>query len=383
MPFKRKEAAPTVNAGHFKKTKKDPLAEKFSEIIGALKTVPLTDDLKKMVTEIMPCSLGTFSDQRTKFQEQVIEAVADILREEEAALSKKAADERSQQEAVASKESPCKKEAIEAKAALEAAKAETKRVKVDLAAKAIAFRTATASVAEAEEAKSSDAQKALDAQKKKDHLEAALEDLKVLNTIAPEEAEAREKENHVLAMLKKYKFEESMMIALPAALAKAPDARGQFDLMAIRQLEGEIGKMIVEQESILIAAKPGQDKCELALTQAQQHLDKLRLEQRVAAKNFDTASQHETTCEETSAEAHEVVQNFTKSMKHHKEAVLNAEVELEIFQQGPLEIFADLRARSTPVVEVEIVAEPVAEPSLANEEEEHAMEVAEVAVAAC
>lgn len=378
MTFKRKDAVPTANAGCVKKAKKDPQAEKFSDIIGALKTVPLTNELKKMITEILPCSLGTFSDQRTKFQEQVIEAVADILREEEAALSKKAADERSQQELVASKETPCKKEAMEAKAKLEAAKAATKRVKVDLAAKAIAFRSGTASVADAEKAKGLDAQKAQDAHKKKGHLEVALEDLKVLNTISPEEAEARRKEADVLAMLTKYKFEESMMIALPAALAKAPDARGQFDLMAIRQLEGEIGRMIVEQESILFAAKPGQEKCELALKQAQEHLDKLRLEQRLAAQDFDTASQHESTCEESSTEAHKVVQNFTQSMKHHKEAVLNAEVELEIFQQGPLEMFADLRVRPTPVPAVEIVAELVAE--LSHATEEHAMEVAEGAV---
>merc|ERR1719453_618437 len=125
--------------------------------------------------------------------------------------------------------------------------------------------------------------------------------------------------------------------------------------MAIRQLEGEIGKMIAEQEALLTAAMPGQEKCELALKQAREHLDCLRLEQRVAAQNFDAASQHEATCEENWNEARTVVRTFTKSMEHHKEAVLNAEVELEIFQQGPMDIFADLRARTTPAPVVEIV----------------------------
>lgn len=253
-------------------------------------------------------------------------------------------------------------------------------MKVDLAATAITFRTATASVAEAEELKSLDAEKTQEAEKKKDHLEVALENLKVLSTIAPEEAEARTKQNAMLAMLKKYKFEESMLIALPVALAKSPDTRGQFDLMAVSQLEGEIGKMIVEQESILLSAKPGAEKCEFAVKEAREHLDELRLQQRVAAQSFDAASQYEATCEESSIAAHKAVQKLTQAMKHHKETVLNAEVEVELFQQGPLETFKGLCERATPAPEVEIA--PELEIEVTHVEEEQPMEIQETDIAA-
>merc|ERR1719287_330990 len=107
-----------------------------------------------------------------------------------------------------------------------------------------------------------DAKKSQEAVTKKGQFETALADLKILKAMPAEEPAAQEKQNHLVSLLKKHKFEESMLIALPAALGKAAEARGAFDIMAIDQLESEICKMISEQEAVLAAAQPDKEKCE-------------------------------------------------------------------------------------------------------------------------
>jgi len=189
--------------------------------------------------------------------------------------------------------------------------------------------------------------------------------------------------------LKKYKFEESILIALPAALAKAPDARGQFDLMAVAQLEGEICKKIADQESILVAARPGQEKCEAVVQQMLTRLGEAKADQRTAAKIFDAASKEQAACDVTSVAAIKAVRDLASSSKHLEKAVFSTEVELELFQQGPMAAFNSLRDRATPPPVVE--APPMVEEEVvaAVAEEEQVLEAAPMvveeapAVAAC
>lgn len=232
---------------------------------------------------------------------------------------------------------------------------------------ALAFRAAQQSVAEAEATKKADAQKSVEATKKKAHFETALDNLNILKVVAIEEADAQARQNELVSLLKKYKFEESMLIALPAALAKAPDSRGQFDHMAIGQLEGEIRKNIAEQESVLLAAKPDQDKCDAAVRKAQDVLNSARAKQRDAAKKYDSASKHEISCEEASTAAQKAVRDLTRTSDKLKKEVLNAEVEVECFQQGPKETFRMLRERTTPPP---VVEEPEVEEQAMEQEAE-------------
>lgn len=384
-PLKRKKKEATKEGTsstqlQVKKAKRDPMAEQFREIILAWEKAPVSEKVKRMLSEILPCSLGEFSDKRHKFQQDVVEAVAGIMAEAEAAFTKEISDARAQQDEAARDKPLREKEVSEATVRVEAAKLETQRLKVKLADSAVAFRAKTASLAEAEEAKKLDAQKSQEAEKKKGDFETALQDLNFLKTISAEEAEAHEKLHELVKLLKKHQFEEAVMISLPVALAKVPETRGKFDLMTIAQLEDEIGKRASEQESILIAAEPGQEKCRAAVQEAQEHLDRARAEQRVAAKSFDTASKHQATCEEALTETQKAMCSLASLLKRLESAAYAAEAELEVFHQGPMETFKTLRERTAPapVVEEEVVA------SLAVEE--HAIEVQEAevpAVAAC
>merc|ERR1719230_439516 len=154
--------------------------------------------------------------------------------------------------------------------------------------------------------------------------------------------------NELMASLKKHKFEESMMIALPAALAKTPEARGQFDSVVIGQVEEELKKKVSEQDQILAEAAPGQAKCIAAIDEAKKSLDAARGEQRVAAEFFDNLSKEQNECSEASATAQKAVRDSASLLKKLEKTLHNAEVEVQIFEQGPRETFKQLCERSAP-----------------------------------
>merc|ERR1712066_792543 len=123
-------------------------------------------------------------------------------------------------------------------------------------------------------------------------------------------------------------FDESMLIALPAALAKAPDARGRFDLIAITQLETKISAMIDEQDAILAAVAPGQAKCDAAIEEANRHWVAAKDEQMRTAKAYESASNERTSCEVASKAAEKAVRDNTALLTRLDKAVRKAEVEM-------------------------------------------------------
>ena len=377
-----KRHAKDVMSSHqrqLKKAKKDPLAEKLKQQLGEvyneLLNADLTSDVGKMLDVVLPLSLGEFSDQRHRFQEQVVKGIEGILGEVEASLKHEVAEKKAAKDA-ADVDKPLRESAAaEAAEKLSTKVAEVHSLKVVLAEKAMGFRAARDALAAAEEAKVVDGEKARGAEKKKSDFLVAAEHMKALKTTAPEDADA--KKNHdLMALLKKYKFEESMLIALPAALAKALDARGQFDNMAIHQLETEIDKMIAEQDVTLEAAVPGQQKCEAAIKAAQDSLAAARGAQRAAAKAYDNGSKQQAELTEASAAATKAVKDVNNLSKKAEKNLNNAEVQVELFFQGPHETFKELCQRSTPPPEPEV--QPAEEVAAAVPMEEVA--VPEVAV---
>jgi len=353
MAPKRTEAKEAAAAPQAKRAKKDPAAEKvkkqLNEITNALSFAGLSQEVKTVLNEVLPFSLGEFSDKRHKFQEQVVQAISDILEEREAVLSKAVEDARSNHDDAVSTMPEREHMASEAEAALEAEKAEEQRLKIALAETAFAFKRAKQSVAEAEEAKRLHSLKSQEAAEKKGHCEAALADLKVLKTASPEDDVSRAKLEKLIKLLKEYKFDESMMIAVPAALAKAPDARGEFDHMAVEQLDVEIGKMIDGQEAILSAARPGEEQCEAVCKEAHDELSKAKDDQKVAAGNYIKTNKQKAARAEALSAAKTAVQELTRSVGQLKKTIDEASIEVELFEQGPKEAFNALRSRATPV----------------------------------
>jgi len=346
-----------------KKSKKDPVADKLHEIVAAVGQADVSAEVEKMLAAIVPLALGEFSELRHPFQKRVVEGLAGLLSEVEASLKKEVLEKRAARDG-ATKDLPQRQqEATDAESALNAKIKEVHAAKVVLAEKATVFRSARAALATAEEAKVEDGQKAREAEKLKSDFLGAQDKLNILKATPPEDKEGKKATDGLVSLLKKHKFEESMLIALPAALAKKPEERGQFDAMAISQLEGEIAKMVAEQDAVITAAIPSQEKCDAAIKQAEAALNTARGDQRAAAKEFDLLSKAQSECTEASSAAQKAVKDLTNQLKKHEKALHNAEAEVDVFQEGALETFKQLRDRVVPPVEEEPEAGTPAKPA--------------------
>jgi len=97
MAPKRKDVMSSPQR-QLKKAKKDPLAEKLkqqlSEVSNELLNADLTSEVGKMLDIVLPLSLGEFSDQRHRFQEQVVKGIEGILDEVEASLKQEVAEKK-------------------------------------------------------------------------------------------------------------------------------------------------------------------------------------------------------------------------------------------------------------------------------------------------
>merc|ERR1711865_853854 len=97
--------------------------------------------------------------------------------------------------------------------------------------------------------------------------------------------------------------------------------------------------------------------------QMQGRLGEAKADQRTAAKIFDAANKQQAACDVTSVAAIKAVRDLANSSKHLEKGVFSTEVELELFQQGPMGAFDSLRTRTTPAPVVE--AEPMVEEEVA------------------
>jgi hypothetical protein len=318
----------------------------------------MAPELRDMLATILPLTLGEVKDERHRFQQQLVQGIAKMLKDIEATLKQQVADKKLECEAAAVERNLCDSEASEAAGNLRVQAAETYRLKVALAEKAKAFRMARSALAEVDQVKTLEERKCKNAEKKKSDCAKALENLRALQTVAPQDADSSEKAMDLIEMLKTYKFDDSMLIAAPAALRKDPNARGQFDLFAISLLETQLGKLAAEQDETLTASAPVQARLEAAIKQAQAHLAVTKSEQQLAAKSFDAAFRQQATCEAADKAAKMALCSIALMIKDIDKALSTAEVELEAFQQGPQEIFKELCERSTPPsVETELTVE--------------------------
>jgi len=238
--------------------------------------------------------------------------------------------------------------------------------KVALAKAAEAFRTARDVKNTADEEKRIDEKEASAAQKTKAQYSSMMEDLEFLRNAVLEAIESSGRGASLLSMMKKWDFEESLQIALPSVFAKAPDARGQFDVIALDGLATGIRKRIAEQDEKINAAAPIQEKHEAAIAAAQEALKSTTASQILAANAYEEAAGALRSCEEQYLSAQKVAKEGKRRASQLTSDLNSAEAELEIFRDGPLANFQKLRQRTEPVVE-----EPTVTP-----QEEPAMETA-------
>jgi len=346
-PPKRKSVAPA--SAPSKKIKID----EWADVSKVLRTANLPEGVSDMLERIMPLTLGEFADHRHKFQEQMVLALEALLKEAEDSRSKIVTDLQSQLDDASSKKPQSEESKEEAFRRKDVKALEVREKKEALAATALAFRAARDEKSKTAEAKRADETEFLEAEKKKSELCSMVEDLAFLRDAAVDEPETVAKRASLVTMMRRCNFEDAMMVVLPAVFAKPPSARGEFDDIAVQGLDASLRKRLSQQEAIVVAGTPVQEKRATAVTAAEEALESAEVRQVEAAESYTAVHAEFKACEEEAASAQKAVRDTCARIKKLSSTLSTAEAELEIFRDGPLANFMTLKQRVAPVAEDE------------------------------
>jgi hypothetical protein len=244
---------------------------------------------------------------------------------------------------------------------LDAKKAEVQGLKRRLAADALAFRSAKKAVQDAEEEKNKQEFELNASRKKQDEYNTMLGQLDFLKDALPEESDAQAKGAALLALVQKHAFEDSMLIALPSALRKSPDSRGQFDKLTIDGLQIELNKRIAFLDVAIGSFAPIEKENAAAMEKARETLNVSNQKLRDSAKAFQTADAEQEMCTGVAADALKTARDMASNLRRTIKVCDSSEAELEVFRAGPLETFQSCRNIAKPKPEVVQVDEELVE----------------------
>jgi hypothetical protein len=344
-PPKRKTAETTVTPA--KRVKKS----EWSDVIKELKHCSLNEDVHGMLEKVMPLSLGVFADHRHKFQEQMVLAVEDILKEVEGRKSNEVAKLKGQMDEV-NKKKPETEEAAEEAVRRKDAKTTELREKQDaLAAAALSFRAARSRTTAAHEAKRNGEDGFLEAQSKRAEYAAMLEDLAFLQAAPLDDAETTARRSSLISMMRKCNFEDAMMVVLPEVFKKPPSDRGEFDAIALDGVSASLRKRIAQQDELINAEAPQQEERKAAIVDAEASFKTATVGQVEAAKSYEATRLQAESEQEACTAAQKVVRDEKNNILRLSRLFTAAEAELELFLDGPRANFQRLKCRMEPVVE--------------------------------
>merc|ERR1719343_24503 len=211
-----------------------------------------------MLQSMLPFSLGVTADQRGQHQQQVVELCGSQLSEVQASLKKKVEQcEATIAECEASKEEMSTQVAAKGEE-INAKHDEVEIKKRELAETARAFQTAREAVDVAQtNCSSQEAEIAMTVMEKEQLSSIITDQLRPLADGSIDDAtEVQDRIGRLIAALSSFKVDESMVLALPSVLAKAPASRAAFDAMVVSSLEEELRKRLSAAEARILDAEP-------------------------------------------------------------------------------------------------------------------------------
>jgi hypothetical protein len=333
MPAKRQSDA--GDAGRSQAFKKCKVVHR------GIAAAELPETVKDLLeSAVLENSLAVPPDTRHAFQARMVTAVGAIIEGLEGGMQK--AVEEKDAEIKATEEENAKQEAAAAvkEKELEGKKEVTQAKKKLLAGTTMAFRAANQGHVQVQQAqKDGDAE--LDAVGAKlETLEKAVtESIKPLVEAGSESAPLKP----LMKLLAEHNFNESMLTALPGALANTPDQRGPFDALVIQELNEEVAKRLDSMKATIASGEKAKADRAAAVSQAAAAVKAAKGKLISDAKAFEAAKAEETSVDEALQAINEAITEAKNKMKNENKALAKAKTALTKFQNGPQLAFTDLR----------------------------------------
>jgi hypothetical protein len=330
--------------------------EKCSELARAITAADdLPRDVVSMLIDLLPQSLGQPKDKRHRFQEQAIQSVDRIMQGIERKLGGCVEDARSKLTEAQQMAEPFEVAVVEAEEKLRRDSESFDRETKTLSESALAFRAARTSEDEMKKAQATGDEDYKSASKKRADLQAIIDGfVEPLKNGTTSETEVEKQCHQLLAVLKQFgEIDDAMMMVLGSSLAKAPAVRGNFDVMAIEQLDKCMAKRIEPLDEVLRAGENGKQERANAVKTAQAGLEDALQAQKQQAEIFEAAWNAKKEDETALQKAKEAVKDLAAQTKRCDKTLYNAEAESEAFLEFSRKSFEELKERNSPPEVVE------------------------------
>merc|ERR1719356_1593198 len=228
--------------------------------------------------------------ERHGLQESMVTAVAEQMAKVEAGLKATSELAEAHVSAMAKEKERCTVAVAAADTNLNEKKAVSKEKQQALARDAGDVRVAKAALAEAEGKHAALEADIRTAERSRAELQAAVAEVLQPLKDGTVEQDAVSKAATLVGKLQSLiHMEESLLTVAPAALAKAPSARGQFELMVVNEISQQCAKQLAAFDAQVERAAPAQVVNADAVATAQIRLAEARGRQRASAEDFMTA----------------------------------------------------------------------------------------------
>jgi len=312
-----------------------------------------------MLISMLEFSLGEFKEKRTQMQQEAVTMIADALKSAEKSLEAKVAEAQKKADAAyPEKDERIKLEAKAAeaisglKAAVEAATGEEKKASEESDAASTALKAAQA------EQKSGDKEYKASAAKKEKVVSMQAEAYVPLKEQAMKESEMKKKLKLLMTIGKEFSFDSSLLESTPAALAKKPEERGEFDKTILGHMDTQFEKCLEALSSEIAGLEPGKQEREAKVADAKSVVDAAKAKLEAAAAAVKDAKDALKAGEKALKAATLSVKNWLPDVKVMFDELDGATAELKTFREGPLQTFEQLKDLETPPPPPEEPEEP-------------------------
>lgn len=326
---------------------------------------------KDMLASVIPTSLGAgaAADERHDYQVKIADAIGVVLKEVVTIWEGKVVEEKNGVTAAEATKTEKVGAAEAATKTLEAKSAATVAAQETLTSAKQALTDAHTNVG-----KCKDAVDSFDIQleKKGNELERVkgvhtehfvpLKGGLALETEKEQKAAEKKHLSGISSLLKLLKADTSLMSALESALTKKPEERGQFDSMAIDQLEKLITEKIDEQQTFINNAESIKAEKAAAVTAAEETLANSEKAKTQGEEDLDAAKKAQKEAGAALKDAEKAVGHAEKAVDKAKETETDAEASLEDAKKH-VELFEFLYSRPSKAPEPEPPAVEEAPPA--------------------
>jgi len=366
MPSIKRTASAAAGPGPVAKAQKKAVPKGPSAlVVKGLAASDLPQMARGMLADLAVVSLAIATETRDKYQSKIVEMTEGVLLSIEVSMQTKVED----LEGLISEDAKAK-EALDQKSIAKGDEIERKHGEVltkkqQLAEFARSFKSARAAAEAAQ--------------------------LKTLTIEADASAKAKERdmlcglrtslegpleEGGVDAVVQKLKalcISDSMMVALPAALAKAASERGSFDAMVLTSVQGELDARIAAADEVIRNVEPSKAVASEALCKAEAALKEANAQQVGGAAAYQKVHAEEEELGREADELKSALRKARETSKKHTGMNSKAKSTLDAFLKGPKQAFEELRDKA------EEAAEPVEAEQPAPEAESTELIVEQVA----